>query len=329
MLNHCLRRRPNIIQPLGQHLMFAEIVINLPMFFSVFAGLCLVDPYPTTSKQTWIGCRINAGPASATLAQHWSDIRFMFLLGFFSFLMHSDKCVSVFLLSPRRINNLVENGMIERWKQIYYPRDMCASKESSRVPDPATLQDTQGAFVLLAIGMLLSWLFLLLEQGSIRLRCRSVSIRPGVIRQWFRRRTDFLNHTDLLKQHKARRRHGPVHNVHAGTNSSTSHAATNGTSSQSAVNGITSGTSTRVGTSTRPASKAGARTPTVSVLVTSGILAVNGVHGKGVVPGVFGPRSRGSAKSWSTGSKCKEMFFSKKSTCVKLISCLLDDHFFW
>ena len=321
MLNHCLRRRPNIIQTLGQHLMFAEIVINLPMFFSVFAGLCLVDPYPTTSKQTWIGCRINVGPASATLVQHWSDIRFMFLLGFFSFLMHSDKCVSVFLLSPRRINNLVENGMIERWKQIYYPRDMCASKESSRVPDPATLQDTQGAFVLLAIGMLLSWLFLLLEQGSIRLRCRSVSIRPGDIRQWFRRRTDFLNHTDLLKQHKARRRHGPVHNVHAGTNGSTSHAATNGTSSQSAVNGITRGTSTGVGTSPRNAStkirhngtssKAGARTPTVSVLVTSGILAVNGVHEKGVVPGVFGPRSRGNVKSWSTGSKCRSMFLGR------------------
>ena len=64
-----------------------------------------------------------------------------------------------------RINDLLETGLIERWRAQYYPRDMCASIRESEmsVPEPATVKDTLGAFVLLFDGIVLATFVLAFE----------------------------------------------------------------------------------------------------------------------------------------------------------------------
>ncbi|KAI0233279.1 Glutamate receptor ionotropic, kainate 2 [Lamellibrachia satsuma] len=63
------------------------------------------------------------------------------------------------------INDLLETGLIERWRADYYPRDVCASIDASQtsVPDPATVRDMIGAFVLLTAGVMLSLFVLTFE----------------------------------------------------------------------------------------------------------------------------------------------------------------------
>ncbi len=75
-------------------------------------------------------------------------------------------------VSSARIANLVENGMIEKWRKLYYPRDLCSLQSASRLPDPATLQDTQGAFLMLGIGVALSAISLAAECSSLCCRKR-------------------------------------------------------------------------------------------------------------------------------------------------------------
>ncbi|KAK2190986.1 hypothetical protein NP493_63g02027 [Ridgeia piscesae] len=63
------------------------------------------------------------------------------------------------------INNLLETGLIERWRAQYYPRDVCSSIRESEmsVPDPATVKATLGAFVLIFVGIVLAMLVLVFE----------------------------------------------------------------------------------------------------------------------------------------------------------------------
>ncbi|ELT89369.1 hypothetical protein CAPTEDRAFT_222893 [Capitella teleta] len=69
-----------------------------------------------------------------------------------------------------RITNMVENGLIERWRRLYYPRDICSIEgEISELPDPATVHDTEGAFGVLAGGVILALVLLLLELGLFKL----------------------------------------------------------------------------------------------------------------------------------------------------------------
>ena len=64
---------------------------------------------------------------------------------------------------------MVENGLIERWRKIYYPRDMCSVATAiSELPDPATVQDTQGGFALLLGGVIVGLALLILEVAVYR-----------------------------------------------------------------------------------------------------------------------------------------------------------------
>ena len=69
------------------------------------------------------------------------------------------------LIPPRscfRITDLVETGLMERWRRMYYPRDECSVAGRARA-EPASLTESQGAFVLLAACVALAALLLLAE----------------------------------------------------------------------------------------------------------------------------------------------------------------------
>ncbi|KAI0233282.1 Glutamate receptor ionotropic, delta-2 [Lamellibrachia satsuma] len=63
------------------------------------------------------------------------------------------------------INNLLETGLIERWRAKYYPRDICSSirERETSIPDPSTVKDMLGAFVLLSAGIMLATFALAFE----------------------------------------------------------------------------------------------------------------------------------------------------------------------
>ena len=55
--------------------------------------------------------------------------------------------------------------MIERWRAKYYPRDVCSSirERETSIPDPSTVKDMLGAFVLLSAGIMLATFALAFE----------------------------------------------------------------------------------------------------------------------------------------------------------------------
>ena len=61
------------------------------------------------------------------------------------------------------MNALIENGIIEKWKKEFYPRDLCSLQANEHGRDPASIRDTQGAFFLLCFGVVVSAVILLLE----------------------------------------------------------------------------------------------------------------------------------------------------------------------
>jgi hypothetical protein len=61
------------------------------------------------------------------------------------------------------MKTLMENGMIEKWRKEYYPRNKCNRHGDGPMTDPATIKDTQGAFLILSIGIFLGAVVLLLE----------------------------------------------------------------------------------------------------------------------------------------------------------------------
>ena len=75
----------------------------------------------------------------------------------------------LFLIPYFRISNLVENGLIERWKEIYYPKNKCKGTMRSG-KGPATTEQFQGALAVLCAGVIVAALTLALEAGLRLLR---------------------------------------------------------------------------------------------------------------------------------------------------------------
>lgn len=76
-----------------------------------------------------------------------------------------------------RIANLVENGLIQRWREVYYPKNKCSICVRTRTQDPATAEQFQGALAMLCAGMVAATLTLVIEvwlrtlRRLRRLRC--------------------------------------------------------------------------------------------------------------------------------------------------------------
>ena len=66
-----------------------------------------------------------------------------------------------------RIASLVENGLIQRWREIYYPKNKCVSHQRTRTQDPANAEQFQGALAMLCAGVVAATLTLL---GEVYLR---------------------------------------------------------------------------------------------------------------------------------------------------------------
>ena len=73
-----------------------------------------------------------------------------------------------------RINAFTESGMIEKWKRRYYPFDRCTMEAASKakLPDPANIQDTQGAIFVLGLGLGMGACFLVVELAIRRIHIR-------------------------------------------------------------------------------------------------------------------------------------------------------------
>ena len=69
------------------------------------------------------------------------------------------------LISPSRIASLVETGLVEHWKQVHYPKDNCVGEDDDS-PDNqrATVDEVLGLFIMLVVGLVLSFFVLMFEQ---------------------------------------------------------------------------------------------------------------------------------------------------------------------
>ena len=56
----------------------------------------------------------------------------------------------------------METGILERWRRMYYPRDECSVADRAAA-EAASLTDSQGAFLLLALCVALAALLLIAE----------------------------------------------------------------------------------------------------------------------------------------------------------------------
>ncbi|KAK2152669.1 hypothetical protein LSH36_322g05030 [Paralvinella palmiformis] len=89
---------------------------------------------------------------------------------------------------------LIENGIIEKWKTEYYPRDMCSLQANGHSSDPASIRDTQGAFFLLCFGVVIALLLLLVEGlWSLYKKCRKKSRRTSA------RRTNIIHELVVIR----------------------------------------------------------------------------------------------------------------------------------
>ena len=70
--------------------------------------------------------------------------------------------------------------MIEKWRKIYYPRDQCSRQMDGPMTEASKIKDTQGAFILLFIGVVGGSIVLILE-GIIAM-CRRYKRRKKRIR---------------------------------------------------------------------------------------------------------------------------------------------------
>ena len=57
-------------------------------------------------------------------------------------------------------------GLIERWKSEYFPIDECRLNSLPREAAPATLNDSQGAFILLGGLTVVASILLLIEMKT-------------------------------------------------------------------------------------------------------------------------------------------------------------------
>ena len=79
-----------------------------------------------------------------------------------------------------RISNLVENGLIERWKELYYPKNKCKGTTQT-AKGAATTEQFQGALAVLCAGVLVAALTLALEAG-LRIMTRMNSVKlPRIV----------------------------------------------------------------------------------------------------------------------------------------------------
>lgn len=64
-------------------------------------------------------------------------------------------CIKTLSVLFFRIHQSTESGMIEKWKRKFYPHDRCTveAATTARMPDPASIRDTQGAVIVLGIGL--------------------------------------------------------------------------------------------------------------------------------------------------------------------------------
>ena len=67
---------------------------------------------------------------------------------------------------------MIDSGLIDHWKQKYWPRNDKCSKDARSGPHPASLADTQGAFVLLVAGLALGTILLLFETLKQSWNCK-------------------------------------------------------------------------------------------------------------------------------------------------------------
>ena len=63
------------------------------------------------------------------------------------------------------VMNLIENGMIQRWRRKFYPPNRCAVPDgiSMATSAPATIEDVQGIFILIFAGVFLGAIILVIE----------------------------------------------------------------------------------------------------------------------------------------------------------------------
>ena len=62
-----------------------------------------------------------------------------------------------------RITRLKENGLIKKWLDEYYPRNVCADSDKIKGGQVATLPDIAGGLILFSFGILMAVLCLLME----------------------------------------------------------------------------------------------------------------------------------------------------------------------
>ena len=67
------------------------------------------------------------------------------------------------LLVYFRITMLIEYGLVEKWRKVYYPINKCQTNVQDFAKEPATLENVQGAFVLLLIGIVFSVFAIIIE----------------------------------------------------------------------------------------------------------------------------------------------------------------------
>ena len=75
---------------------------------------------------------------------------------------------------------MLEGGLVQRWRRVYYPPNLCSKQKSIEMPKAASLKTTQGAFYVLFIGMGISFIVLWTE---CIIKCtrtnQSASVRSG------------------------------------------------------------------------------------------------------------------------------------------------------
>ncbi len=73
----------------------------------------------------------------------------------------------LFFVYLPRIAALVETGLVDYWKQIHYPKDMCSDQSARSDNQRASVAEVSGIFVILIVGLVLSTAVLVSERFAL------------------------------------------------------------------------------------------------------------------------------------------------------------------